>query len=410
MDPVVEHAAAALHPWMEAGLTVGRRIPRKQLRTIQDMTGFAKRLQMWFAAFPVWGRDSAMAAALTAFTQWEISRSPYIEGEEWVQRVTFAVMTTALAGRRIAPAWAAIVGAAGLAAQTIWGGEAVVVGGFLAGIVLVHSVGFYAPTPQAVIGLLAILAGVHTYTLMRLDEFNLADEIGNAAIFLVVWSLARAVRSRQSRSEIAEAHAARVEAERGEVLRAAVADERARIARDLHDVVAHGVSVMVLQAGAARQVLDTDPLQVRQPLLAIEASGRHALEDMHRLLGILRRDTDGLALAPVGGLAQVDDLARQMGQVGLSVEVRRCGSVRPLGPSLEMSAYRVIQEALTNALKHGGATAIVTLRFSECALEIEVRDTAKPGAPRARGAVAGAGHGLIGMRERVALFDGEVDA
>ena len=371
------------------------------------MTAVWRRVHSMLGDVPLWAQDAALAAALTAFTQWEISQAPFVEGPLWVQRLTFAVMTVSVAGRRFAPFWSALVGSAGLSAQTIWGGDAAVVGGFLAGIIITHSVALYSTRLVAVAGLVVVLIGVHTYTFVNLDEFRLADEIGNAAVFVVIWGLGRAVRSRQRRSEIAEAYAARVEAERDAQTRAAIADERARIARELHDVVAHGVSVMVLQAGAARQVLDRDAARARQPLLAVEDSGRQALEDMHRLLGILRRDNDGLALAPIVGLAQVDELAAQMREVGLRVTVAVKGEARPLPPSLELSAYRIIQEALTNTLKHAGAaTATVAVRYLPAAIDIEVADN---GAGHGPSGWSG-GHGLVGMRERVALFGGHLTA
>ena len=361
------------------------------------------RLWQRVVGAPFWAQDGVLALALTAFTQWEISQAPFIEGPLWVQRLTFAVMTAAVGARRLAPLSAAVVGLAGLSAQTIWGGDAAVVGGFLAAIILTHSVALYTTRGIAVAGLAAVLAGVHTYTLVNLDEFRLADEIGNAAIFIIIWALGRTVRARQHRSEIAEARAARVEAERDAHTRDAIAEERTRIARELHDVVAHGVSVMVLQAGAARQMLDHEAPRARQPLLAVEDSGRQALDDMHRLLSILRRDSHDVERAPIVGLSQLGDLAAQMQEVGLPVDARIDGDPRPLPPSLELSAYRIIQEALTNTLRHAGpAAATVTVRYVRNAIEIDIADD---GAGHGERDWTG-GHGLIGMRERAALFGG----
>lgn len=371
------------------------------------MTLVVRRLWRRLVEAPFWSQDAVIALGLTAFTQWEISEAPFIEGPLWVQRLTFAVMTVSVAARRLAPLLAAVVGFAGLSAQTIWGGDAAVVGGFLAGIILTHSAALYTSRGVAVAGLVVVLAGVHTYTFVNLDEFRLADEIGNAAIFIIIWALGRTVRARQRRSEIAEAHAARVEAEREAHTRAAIAEERSRIARELHDVVAHGVSVMVLQAGAARQTLDRDAANARQPLLAVEESGRQALDDMHRLLSILRRDSHGGERAPIVGLSQLDDLAAQMQDVGLPVETYVAGNPRPLPPSLELSAYRIIQEALTNTLRHAGpAAATVTVRYQPNAIEIEVADT---GTGHGEHEWTG-GHGLLGMSERAALFGGCVTA
>ncbi|MGI9624347.1 MAG: sensor histidine kinase [Acidimicrobiales bacterium] len=371
------------------------------------MTRFWERLNSAIRGTAAWTQDLVLAIALTAFTQWEISQAPFIEDPIWVQRVTFAVLTMSVALRRVAPLWAAIVGSAALSAQTIWGGDAAVVGGFLAGIIITHSVALYSSRRIAILGLVVILAGVHTYTVVNTDQFRWADEIGNTAIFVTVWGLGRAVRHRQQRSEIAEARTAQVEAERDAHTRAVLAEERAGIARELHDVVAHGVSVMVLQAGAARQTLERDPSQARQPLMAVEASGRQALEDMHRMLGILREEDHDPALEPLVGLDQLDELARQMGEVGLPVSVTLEGEPRPIAPSLDLTAYRIVQEALTNTLKHAGAAdAEVIVRYDSAALNLEIRDsgtgTGSPG--------SSSGQGLVGIRERVSLFNGSMHA
>ena len=188
--------------------------------------------------------------------------------------------------------------------------------------------------------------------------------------------------------------------------REAVAAERARIARELHDVVAHHMSVMVVQAGAARSVGDADPAAVAEALHQIEASGRTGLSEMRRLLEILKASDGETGLEPQPGLAHLDELLDGMRATGLAVEAVVEGPPRPLSPGVDLSAYRIVQEALTNTLKHaGGANASVLLRFERDALEIEVADDG-PGAP----AESDGGHGLIGMRERVQLFGGALEA
>lgn len=365
-----------------------------------------RRMEALLRAAPLWVQDLALALLLTAFTQWEISQADFMEGPEWVQRLTFVVMTGSVAGRRVAPLTATVVGFGGLVGHTVWAGAIPVVGGFIAGIIVTHSVALFSPKPRAIAGLIVILAAVHSYVLVYPEEVSLADELGNAATFIVIWALGRTVRSRQERTEVAEAHAARVEAERDLVTQAAIAEERGRIARELHDVVAHGVSVMVLQAGAARQVLGRDPDRVRDPLLTIEESGRQALDDMHRLLGILRRDADEAELTPLAGLAQVPELARQMREVGLDVVVTIEGCPRPLPASVDLSAYRIIQEALTNTLKHAGNTsATVTISHQPSQVALDVVDAGGGSTREWTG-----GHGLIGMQERASLFGGAVEA
>ena len=187
--------------------------------------------------------------------------------------------------------------------------------------------------------------------------------------------------------------------------RRAVADERERIARELHDVLAHNVSVIVLQAAAAEDVFDAHPEQAREALRAIEASGRVALAELRRLLAAVRPDGDDLT-QPQPGLDQLETLVGSMRAVGLAVDVRCEGERPPLPASLELSAYRIIQEALTNTLRHAGATrAGVTVRYAPDAVTLEVIDNGTS-APR----LNGAGQGIVGMRERAGLLGGSVEA
>ena len=190
--------------------------------------------------------------------------------------------------------------------------------------------------------------------------------------------------------------------------REAVAAERAAIARELHDVVAHHMSVMVVQAGAARAVSTSDPAATAEALRQIEASGRTGLTEMRRLLEVLKAEEDGNGRAPQPGLARLSELLDAMRASGLPVEAVVEGSPRPLPPGVDLSAYRIVQEALTNALRHaGGASARVVVRYEPDAVELEVADDG-PGPPE--DPEASGGHGLIGMRERVQLFGGELEA
>jgi signal transduction histidine kinase len=219
----------------------------------------------------------------------------------------------------------------------------------------------------------------------------------NLALFLLmfaVWLAARAMRSREQRA-----------AELEEQARSAVAEERTRIARELHDVIAHCVSVMTVQAGAARLLLDEDPERAREPLLAVEETGRQTLAEMRRLLGILRRDMVP-GLNPQPGLADLDALLERCERAGLPVKLAVEGKREPLAPGMDLAAYRVVQEALTNAIKHAGpARAEVTVRYDEHALALDIADDGQ-----AHPAGAGHGHGLVGMRERVTLYGGEFHA
>ena len=186
----------------------------------------------------------------------------------------------------------------------------------------------------------------------------------------------------------------------------AIADERARIARELHDVVAHAISVIVLQARGGRRMLTEDPGETRAALDAIEHAGEQALTEMRRLLGMLRAADERAALAPQPGLGRLDDLATEVAAAGLPVEVRVEGDPVELSPSVDVSAYRIVQEALTNALKHAGpARANVWVRYRPDALEIEVVDDGA-----GNGGGGGSGNGLVGIRERVGVYGGELEA
>jgi len=185
-----------------------------------------------------------------------------------------------------------------------------------------------------------------------------------------------------------------------------VAEERARIARELHDVVAHAVGVMVLQVGAVRHKLPEDIVEDAEALRRVERTGRSALAEMRRLLGAMRREGDELELMPQPGLDGLDSLLDEIGRAGLPVRLHVDGEAFVLPPAIDLSAYRIVQEGLTNALKHSHAShADVTLRYAPEELEIEVRDDGKGDTSG-----DGLGHGLIGIRERVKIYGGEMTA
>lgn len=229
---------------------------------------------------------------------------------------------------------------------------------------------------------------------------------------LIAWVLGDSTRYRRAYYLNLEERAARLERDRESNAILAAAAERARIARELHDVVAHNVSVMVVQADGAAYALDSDPARTRDALAAISATGRQALTEMRVLLGVLRRGDEpapGPAeLAPLPGLAQLDELLDQTRAAGLAVSCTVEGKPQPLAAGTALTVYRIIQESLTNTRKHGGmlARANVLLRFTTDAIKVTVADTGLgPLAP-----CDGAGHGLTGMSERVAMYGGSVQA
>jgi signal transduction histidine kinase len=235
------------------------------------------------------------------------------------------------------------------------------------------------------------------------------DVVFPDVLFAGCWVLGRVGRGRARLTAELRARTEQLERERTERERDAVARERVRIARELHDVVAHSVSVMVVQAGAARSVLDRDPDASVRALGAVEATGREALTEMRRLLGILRPDGQDADHSPQPSLDRLGALIARSRDAGLDVELRVEGRAGPLAPGVDLTAFRLVQEGLTNALKHGGrGRARVVLRWSAEVLEIEVANHIVDG-PAAHG-LAGGGQGLIGMRERVALCGGELRA
>jgi signal transduction histidine kinase len=254
----------------------------------------------------------------------------------------------------------------------------------------------------------ALVALMIVFVGLRDPEGAAGDYLFVLALQAIAWLIGFAFHERNRRAAQLTERAERAERARETEARAAVAEERARIAREMHDVVAHSLSVMVVQAEAAEAMLDDDPERARRPLAAVQQTGRGALGELRRMLGLLRERADeGPSLAPQPGLAGVDELARQMREAGLPVSVRVEGEPRPLPPGVDLSAYRIVQEGLTNALKHAGpATAEVLVRYREREIEVEVRDDGRGRGPASNGG----GHGLLGMRERVALYGGELSA
>ncbi|MFG3525789.1 sensor histidine kinase [Streptomyces sp. NPDC047917] len=234
--------------------------------------------------------------------------------------------------------------------------------------------------------------------------------------FVLAWVLGDSMRTRRAYFSQLEERAARLEREREAQSKVAVAAERARIARELHDVVAHNVSVMVVQADGAAYVMDAAPDQARQALETISSTGRQALAEMRRLLGVLRTGDaqESGEYVPQPDVDQIEDLIEQVRQTGLAVDFKVEGTPRPLPSGVELTAYRIVQEALTNTRKHGGpdAGASVRLVYFDDGLGLLVEDDGRGAAHELYedGGADGAGHGMIGMRERVGMVGGTLDA
>ena len=255
---------------------------------------------------------------------------------------------------------------------------------------------------------LAIVVGAAATLVYNIPGHSVDQLVFIPVDFAVSWVAGVAVRARAEQADVAESRATQAEQGRDAATRVAVAEERARIARELHDIVAHAVSVMVLQVGAVRHQLPDAMAADRDALRSVEQAGRGALAEMRRLLNVMRRDGDGLELAPQPGLDGLDSLIKEIDRAGLPVELRVDGERVPLPPGIDLSAYRIVQEGLTNALKHARAThAEVTVRYAPNAVGIEVHDDGT-GATPSDGHRHG--HGLIGIRERVRLYGGEMTA
>ena len=311
--------------------------------------------------------------------------------------LTAPLMTVPIAVRRRRPlAVGVIVPVTGAFSNGLWAGQSIAYP--IAEFMALYALAVWTSTRDFAIGTAAFVSAALLSAL--LPNGGIDGSVLFATVGVIAMLLARnVVKDREHKAELAER-------ERDVAAREAVVEERARIARELHDAIAHNVSMVVMQAGAERRVLEKGGGSPHEVLETIEQVGRGALIEMRRLIGMLRSDA-GDPLAPEPGLADVSLLVAQVREAGLPVDLSIEGTRRELPLGIELSAYRIIQEALTNALKHAGdARASVRIRYGEDSLELEIADDGA-GAPAA---VTGGGHGLDGMQERVALYGGRLDA
>jgi signal transduction histidine kinase len=280
-------------------------------------------------------------------------------------------------------------------------------GVFVAGMGAALLLGNLRRDLQARIGLAIVLGGAAIVVYNTPGDAQLGDLIFTPVLFAIGWLVGYALRERAEQTEAAEERASRAEREREVAARVAVAEERGRIARELHDVVAHAVSVMVLQVGAVRHRMPETDTEDRDVLRNVEQAGRTALAEMRRLLNAMRHDGDELELVPHPGLDDLEALVEHVRAAGPAVRLRIHGEPYPLPPGLDLSAYRIVQEGLTNTLKHAHSTEVgVDVHYDPCELRLEVHDNG-PGGPSEDG---GLGHGLVGIRERVKIYGGDMTA
>jgi len=276
---------------------------------------------------------------------------------------------------------------------------------FLVGCAALFLVGLLRDRAQAVAGF-AVAEGVLAVVVHNDPRSGVGNFVVASIIFAIVWTIAFGVGRKSVEADEARDRAARAEREREERARSAVAEERARIARELHDVVGHSVSVMTVQASGVRRLLRPDQDREREALLIVERTGREALAEMRRMVGVLRRPEEAPALAPQPSLDHLGRLVEQAREAGLPVELSIEGDAIQLPAGVDLTAYRLVQEGLTNVVKHAQATrAEVLVNYGESYLEVTVTDNGS-----GVGNGDGSGHGLVGIRERVSVYGGELDA
>jgi signal transduction histidine kinase len=369
--------------------------------------GLVTRLRALLAAR---GVDALIVIVALAGAVGTLARTDHYRPDDGLQlgfeAAAVAVMILGLLLRRRAPfvapagTWLVSAGLSFLDGRLIVGQAPISVAGMIAAILL----GNLREERKARAGLMVVV--VCALTIIYNDPTHSVGSLFFVPVlFAVGWLVGFALRERAVQTEAAEQRAARAERERENAARLAVAEERARIARELHDVVAHAVSVMVLQVGAVRHRMPPGAAD-REALHNVENAGRTALAEMRRLLGAMRRDDDELDLTPQPGLDMLPSLMEDVRAAGLDVRLQVEGQPGPLSRGLDLSAYRILQEGLTNVLKHAQAqVAYVRVHYDVNQLELEVRDDGRGPTPS-----DGLGHGLVGIGERVKIYGGELTA
>jgi signal transduction histidine kinase len=364
----------------------------------------------WLQSRSAFAVDAAIAVAVYAASVVELYVGAPVEGPRALNLLALVGVCLPLALRRRAP----------LPAQATFAVSAVVMTAFLTALseltvifacltLIPYGTGSREDGWRAWAGLVLAVGAIVAIDIIHGDTVA-GDFLFPGFMTATPWFAGRIVRQRARLAAELHEQAVRAQERREEAAREAVGEERRRIAREMHDVVAHSVSVMVVQAGGARRILDADPDRALAAAGEIERAGREALGEMRRLLGVLRpEDEQGLALAPQPTLASLDSLVARAEEAGLPVTVAVEGTPRPLKLGLDLAAYRIVQEGLTNAIKHAGAApTAVRVSWQADALVLEVADRG-PGPAAGRRRAGDGGHGLVGMRERVRLYGGELE-
>ena len=341
--------------------------------------------------------DVLIAAAFAALTAAEAFFGP--GDAPWWRAVIAGAAMALLAWRRRAP----VLVAALVVAVNVATNPEQEFSTLLSLVLVCFTVGYETLPPRSYVGIVVVVA---PFIGVSIAEGLEPSDLAAALVFFIgPWVVGNVTRDRATRAEEAVARAERLEAERELVAARIAQEERTRIARELHDIVSHSISVVTIQTQAVRRRLGPDHAREAEDLAAVEATAREALAEMRRLFGVLRSDGESASLAPQPGLSELGRLVDQIGSGDMSATLRVEGDPVELSPGLDLAAYRIAQEGLTNALRHSGARrATVTLRWSPARLDVEVEDDG-------RGLAASStdgGHGLVGIRERVALYGGTV--
>ncbi|HEU4349818.1 MAG TPA: sensor histidine kinase, partial [Actinoplanes sp.] len=351
--------------------------------------------------------DAVLAAVLLALMAGELALRSPAAGETASTPIAYlwaVLITTPIAVHRRYPVAAVLVAAAGIVGYSA--GHFVAFPGYTA-FALLFVVSLHSGRGRGVLAFAVLAAAVGVAIGLQTEPtVTTSTWIVTALILIVAWLAGDNLRVRQQRWAALQARAERLVQEREERARQAVTQERLRIARELHDVVAHSMSVIAVQAGVANHVIDSRPEQARAALATVETTTRAALVEMRRLLGVLRQpDEPAGSLRPSPGLADVPGLIAQFAEAGLPVEMSVEGAPDGVPEGVELSAYRIVQEGLTNVLRHGGPKAFLTIEYEPGCVRVAIADDGS--GHRASGS---AGHGLIGMRERVSVFGGTLTA
>ncbi|MFF7247739.1 sensor histidine kinase [Embleya sp. NPDC008237] len=368
-----------------------------------------QRIYAWLRAHPLWV-DSVCTIPVFGLALLQVLEDPAASVPRWWWLVIVVLLSLGMVLHRVRPLTATALVVVGGLMQLVW--DDTLTSANYAMLVALYTAAKSGPRWLSRTGLVMILLGpaILLGRFPESDDASFRDNVigfGFLVVLLAIaWVLGDSMRTRRAFYAELEERATRLEFERDQQAQIAAAAERARIARELHDVVAHNVSVMVVQADGAAYAIESSPDRAREALGTIASTGREALAEMRRLLGVLRSQSETDAYVPQPGVEQLGELVEQVRTTGLNVELRVEGVPVELPQSVALTAYRIVQEALTNTRKHAGpdATATVGVGYGEDGLEMEISDDG-------RGAAApgdGMGHGLVGMRERVAMLGGRL--